>query len=129
MSTAHSGVPPGTTGKRADPPPDPEDLTGTRVDSDTSERPKTMLESVPALAQTTSSIFDEAPHSCYSGIAKPEEGENPNGQRILRIIPENKLWPTKADRPIPRLGEVAHDQLRAFVLNEYYPCLGARSAI
>lgn len=95
------------------------------------EERRPMLDSLPDMVALGESLFDGSeaqPHSCYAGLIKQKEGDNPHLAKLLRIIPPGRLWPNKDDQPIARQGEIAHDQMRAFVLNEYYPCLGARAA-
>ncbi len=90
-----------------------------------------MLDSLPELARTTGSLFDRheaRAYSCYAGLAKPAPGDDPRGQKILQVIPEGQLWPDDNDPVIPPQGEAAHDMLRAYILGEYYPCVGARAA-
>jgi len=90
-----------------------------------------MLDSLPELARTTGSLFDRheaRAFSCYAGIAKPQPGDDPRGQKILQVVPEGQLWPDDNDPVIPPQGEAAHDMLRAYILGEYYPCVGARAA-
>lgn len=90
-----------------------------------------MLDSLPELARMTGSLFDRheaCAYSCYSGIRQPKSGDTPHGQKILQIVPEGQLWPDDNDPVIPPQGEAAHDMLRAYILGEYYPCVGARAA-
>lgn len=106
-------------GRKKKPPPDPED------------RFKTMIESLPELADPAASFFDDPatlPYSCYAGITPPDDGESMHAPKKLHIVPAGKLWPAKEDQVIPPLGEAAHDQLRGLIMNEYFPCLGARAA-
>jgi len=105
--------------------------TGKKLVLNQDERARLILQSLPELTSPDGSLFDlfEArAFSCYSGIAKPQEADDPKSQKVLRIIPPDKLWPTADDHLVPPLGEAAHDQLRALIMGEYYPCLGARAA-
>jgi FPC/CPF motif-containing protein YcgG len=90
-----------------------------------------MLDSLPELARMTGSLFDRheaCAYSCYSGIRQPKQGDDPKSQKLLQVVPEGQLWPDDNDPVIPPQGEVAHDMLRAYILGEYYPCVGARAA-
>ncbi len=100
---------------------------------DEEERADKFRMSLPDLADSSlpSDIFERfeaQAYSCYAGIEPPGEHPQPHGSKLLRVIPPDKLWPDKDDALIPPLGEAAHDQLRAFILGEYYPCIGARAA-
>jgi len=90
-----------------------------------------MLDALPELARYTGSLFDRheaQAFSCYSGIQKPKPGDDARGQKLLQIIPEGQLWPDENDGVPPPQGEAAHDMLRAYILGEYFPCVGARAA-
>lgn len=90
-----------------------------------------MLDSLPDLARTQHCIFDwneASAYSCYAGICKPEQGDDARSSKLLRVVPEGQLWPDDNDPVIPPQGEAAHDMLRAYILGEYYPCIGARAA-
>ncbi len=106
-------------------------MTHTKV-PDEDERAELFKMHLPELLDNPSNElferFEAQAYSCYSGIEKPGEHDNPHGQKVLRVIPPDKLWPDKNDALIPPLGEAAHDMLRAFILGEYYPCIGARAA-
>lgn len=106
-------------------------MTHTKV-PDEDERAELFKMALPELLDNqTNDLFDRfeaQAYSCYAGIEKPGEHDNPHGQKVLRVIPPDKLWPDKNDALIPPLGEAAHDMLRAFILGEYYPCIGARAA-
>lgn len=100
---------------------------------DEEERARQFKLSLPDLEREKSieDIFERyeaQAYSCYAGIEKPGEHNQPHSNKLLRVIPPDKLWPDKSDALIPPLGEAAHDQLRAFILGEYYPCIGARAA-
>jgi uncharacterized protein len=103
-----------------------------RVLPDVDRRGQQMLDSLPELRKPRpGKIFDQGEaqaYSCYAGICNPEQHESSDGDYSLRVIPNDKLWPESTDVPIPPLGEVAHDVLRAFILSEYFPCIGARAA-
>ncbi len=95
------------------------------------ERKLRMLDSIPELARMSGSLFDQPQaeaYSCFAGIEKPAPGDDARGQKLLRVVPEGQLWPDGNDPVIPPQGEVAHDMLRAFILGEYHPCIGARAA-
>jgi FPC/CPF motif-containing protein YcgG len=99
---------------------------------DVEERGRQMLDSLPELSRPRpGAIFDQPEaqaFSCYAAILPPKDHSDPHHQHLLRVVPPGKLWPEKGDQPIPPLGETAHDQLRATILNEYFPCIGARAA-
>ncbi|MBK7747870.1 MAG: YqcI/YcgG family protein [Candidatus Obscuribacter sp.] len=100
---------------------------------DEEERARQFKLSLPDLEREKSieDIFERyeaQAYSCYAGIEQPGGHNQPHGNKLLRVIPPDKLWPDKSDALIPPLGEAAHDQLRAFILGEYYPCIGARAA-
>lgn len=90
-----------------------------------------LLSSLPELNEAPERLFDTADaqaNSCYSAIEKPKSGDDHKGQKTLRIVPPNRLWPGKDAPLIYPQGEAAHDMLRAHILGEHYPCIGARAA-
>ena len=98
---------------------------------DPEQRKRELLKILPELTLPEVSLFDQfeaQAYSCYSGICKPAPGEDAMARKTLRVIPPDQLWPEPDDQLIPPLGEAAHDQLRAYILGEYYPCAGARAA-
>lgn len=98
---------------------------------DIDQRAKEFKLHLPELSEPSSDFFERLEaqaYSCYAGIEKPENGDNPHTNKLLREIPPDKLWPDANDPLIPPLGEAAHDMLRSFILGEYYPCIGARAA-
>lgn len=98
---------------------------------DVDERAASILASIPDLANPAAGLFDQGQahaYSSYSGILQPQAGDDPRSQKVLRYVPAGKLWPEKTDSFIDPQGEAAHDMLRAHILGEYYPCIGARSA-
>jgi hypothetical protein len=66
-------------------------------------------------------------YSCYASILNPEDREADTTERLYKI-PAGKLWPCQDDERVIPLAQVAHDQLRAHILGEYYPCIGGKSA-
>lgn len=97
---------------------------------DADERAASILATLPDLADPTD-LFDQGQaqaYSSYAGILEPQTGDDPRAQKVLRYVPQGKLWPEKSDSFIDPQGEAAHDMLRAHILGEYYPCIGARSA-
>jgi FPC/CPF motif-containing protein YcgG len=72
-------------------------------------------------------------YSNYSGIVQHDDSLDPQKrtpQYVDRLykIPVGQLWPTEhCERVIP-LAQTAHDSLRGHILNEFYPCVGARAA-
>lgn len=84
-------------------------------------------------ADGTGTPFDDpiaSAYSCYAGILPP--AQSPSGQRVasnrLYKIPRGKLEADKADDRVTPLAQTAHDMLRAHILGEHFPCIGARSA-
>lgn len=98
---------------------------------DSDERAAQMLKALPDL-DTGSGLFDSPAaqaYSCYASIPEPAAGEEARAQKTLHIVPDGKLWPTTdAASLVAPQGEAAHDMLRAHILGEYFPCIGARSA-
>lgn len=84
-------------------------------------------------ADGSGSPFDDpiaSAFSCYAGILPP--AQSASGQRVtsnrLYKIPRGRLVPEKSDDRVIPLAQTAHDMLRAHILGEHYPCIGARSA-
>lgn len=106
-------------------------MTTKHVD-DEEQRAKNFKRLFPELLKgEDEDLFERAEaqaYSCYAGIVKPQEHDNHHRGKRLHIIPPDKLWPDKEDALIPPLGEAAHDMLRAFILGEYFPCIGGRAA-
>lgn len=97
---------------------------------DIDERAAEMLAAVSEM-DTGAALFDTAVaqhFSCYSAIPEPKKGEEQRVQKTLRVVPDGLLWPSDDGTLIPPQGEAAHDMLRAHILGEYFPCIGARSA-
>jgi hypothetical protein len=96
------------------------------------ERARALLSALPELDGPATGLFDRREaqvYSCYAGIENPRgDGADKHGGKILRVIPPGRLWPEQSDSPIAPQGEAAHDMLRAHILGEYFPCIGARSA-
>lgn len=68
--------------------------------------------------------------SCYSGMLPPAQaaaGQKANSTRLFKI-PRGQLFPDRNDDRVMPQAQVAHDMLRAHILGEHYPCIGARSA-
>ncbi|HEY4000741.1 MAG TPA: guanitoxin biosynthesis heme-dependent pre-guanitoxin N-hydroxylase GntA [Candidatus Xenobia bacterium] len=66
----------------------------------------------------------------YSGIIPSvahAQGHHHITERLYRV-PDGVLQPELHSPSAMPLAQVAHDQLRAHVLGDYYPCLGARAA-
>jgi FPC/CPF motif-containing protein YcgG len=80
------------------------------------------LEAVDRLAHPTGSAY-----SCYCGIRDPKGRPAEVTEKLYRI-PDGELFPHAGDRRVKGQAQDAHDQLRAKVLGEFFPCLGARAA-
>ncbi|MBK9204353.1 MAG: hypothetical protein IPL73_18335 [Candidatus Obscuribacter sp.] len=85
---------------------------------DEEERARQFKLSLPDLEREKSieDIFERyeaQAYSCYAGIEQPGGHNQPHGNKLLRVIPPDKLWPDRSDALIPPLGEAAHDQLQS----------------
>jgi len=80
---------------------------------------------------TYDSKFDHPTASAFANYSGPLNPrlfpEQKGGVCRLFKIPRGSLWPDEADDRVTPLAQVAHDELRAHILGEFYPCLGARS--